>query len=226
MDPKDPEKPNVNVDVTGDGKPDVNVDTDGDGKPDVNIVDKDDDGTPDPVDPTKPVIPDVNVVIDPETGEPIYNFDLPVTDPDDPTYWPTVNVDTDGDGKPDVNIDVDGDGTPDINIVDEDKNGKPDPIKPGTKPTPTINVDTDGDGIPDEGIDRNYGSPEFWQYVDEQMANQNGDNAIDKDSKDKKSKKSKSSKTGDMTAPVAGGIALIALLSGLVLVLARRRKEN
>ena len=226
VDPKDPKKPNVNVDVTGDGKPDVNVDTDGDGKPDVNIVDKDGDGTPDPVDPTKPVIPDVNVVIDPETGEPVYNFDVPVTDPEDPKYWPTVNVDTDGDGKPDVNVDVDGDGTPDINIVDEDKNGKPDPIKPGTKPTPTINVDTDGDGIPDEGIDRNYGSPEFWQYVDEQMANQNGDNAIDKDSKDKKSKKSKSSKTGDMTAPIAGGIALIALLSGLVLVLARRRKEN
>ena len=226
VDPTDPKKPNVNVDVTGDGKPDVNVDTDGDGKPDVNIVDKDGDGTPDPVDPTKPVIPDVNVVVDPETGEPIYNFDVPVTDPEDPKYWPTVNVDTDGDGKPDVNIDVDGDGTPDINIVDEDKNGKPDPIKPGTKPTPTINVDTDGDGIPDEGIDRNYGSPEFWQYVDEQMANQNGDNAIDKDSKDKKSKKSKSSKTGDMTAPIAGGIALIALLSGLVLVLARRRKEN
>ena len=226
VDPKDPKKPNVNVDVTGDGKPDVNVDTDGDGKPDVNIVDKDGDGTPDPVDPTKPVIPDVNVVIDPETGEPIYNFDIPVTDSDDPKYWPTVNVDTDGDGKPDVNVDVDGDGTPDINIVDEDKNGKPDPIKPGTKPTPTINVDTDGDGIPDEGIDRNYGSPEFWQHVDEQMANQNGDNAIDKDSKDKKSKKSKSSKTGDMTAPIAGGIALIALLSGLVLVLARRRKEN
>ena len=226
VDPTDPKKPNVNVDVTGDGKPDVNVDTDGDGKPDVNIVDKDGDGTPDPVDPTKPVIPDVNVVIDPETGEPVYNFDVPVTDPEDPKYWPTVNVDTDGDGKPDVNVDVDGDGTPDINIVDEDKNGKPDPIKPGTKPTPTINVDTDGDGIPDEGIDRNYGSPEFWQYVDEQMANQNGDNAIDKDSKDKKSKKSKSSKTGDMTAPIAGGIALIALLSGLVLVLARRRKEN
>ena len=227
VDPTDPKKPNVNVDVTGDGKPDVNVDTDGDGKPDVNIVDKDGDGKPDPVDPTKPVIPDVNVVIDPETGEPIYNFDVPVTDPEDPKYWPTVNVDTDGDGKPDVNIDVDGDGTPDINIVDEDKNGKPDPIKPGTKPTPTINVDTDGDGIPDEGIDRNYGSPEFWQYVDEQMANQNGDNAID-NSKDKndKSKKSKSSKTGDMTAPIAGGIALIALLSGLVLVLARRRKEN
>ena len=59
------------------------------------------------------------------------------------------------------------------------------------------------------------------------MANQNGDNAID-NSKDKndKSKKSKSSKTGDMTAPIACGIALIALLSGLVLVLARRRKEN
>ena len=227
VDPKDPKKPNVNVDVTGDGKPDVNVDTDGDGKPDVNIVDKDGDGKPDPVDPTKPVIPDVNVVIDPETGEPIYNFDVPVTDPEDPKYWPTVNVDTDGDGKPDVNIDVDGDGTPDINIVDEDKNGKPDPIKPGTKPIPTINVDTDSDGIPDEGIDRNYGSPEFWQYVDEQMANQNGDNAID-NSKDKndKSKKSKSSKTGDMTVPIAGGIALIALLSGLVLVLARRRKEN
>ena len=230
--------PDVNIDITDDGKPDVNVDTDGDGDPDVNIVDKDGDGKPDPVDPKKedpknPTVPDVNVVIDPETGEPVYNFDVPVTDPDDPKYHPTVNVDTDGDGKPDVNIDVDGDGTPDINIVDEEKNGKPDPIKPGTKPTPTINVDTDGDGIPDEGIDRNYGSPEFWQYVDDYLAglddnNGNGsDNPAD-NSKDKndKSKKSKSSKTGDMTAPIAGGIALIALLSGLVLVLARRRKEN
>ncbi len=231
VDPTDPKKPNVNVDVTGDDKPDVNVDTDGDGKPDVNIVDKDGDGTPDPVDPSKPIIPDVNVVIDPETGEPIYNFDLPA-DPEDPKYWPTVNVDTDGDGKPDVNVDVDGDGTPDINIVDEDKNGKPDPIKPGTHPTPTINVDTNGDGIPDENINRDYGNDKYWQYVDEYMANlnnNNGDNPADNgtdNSKDKKSKKSKSSKTGDMTAPLAGGIGLIALLSGLVLVLTRRRKEN
>ena len=28
----------------------------------------------------------------------------------------TVNMDTDGDGKPDVNVDIDGDGKPDINI--------------------------------------------------------------------------------------------------------------
>ena len=238
IDTDDDDIPDVNIDITDDGKPDVNVDTDGDGDPDVNIVDKDGDGKPDPVDPKKedpenPTKPDVNVVIDPETGEPVYNFDVPVTDPDDPKYHPTVNVDTDGDGKPDVNIDVDGDGTPDINIVDEDKNGKPDPIKPGTKPTPTINVDTDGDGIPDEGIDRNYGSPEFWQHVDDYLAGLDDNNGNDSDnpadnSKDKndKSKKSKSSKTGDMTAPIAGGIALIALLSGLVLVLARRRKEN
>ena len=238
IDTDDDDIPDVNIDITDDGKPDVNVDTDGDGDPDVNIVDKDGDGKPDPVDPKKedpanPTKPDVNVVVDPETGEPIYNFDVPVTDPEDPKYHPTVNVDTDGDGKPDVNVDVDGDGTPDINIVDEDKNGKPDPIKPGTKPTPTINVDTDGDGIPDEGIDRNYGSPEFWQHVDDYLAGLDDNNGNDSDnpadnSKDKndKSKKSKSSKTGDMTAPIAGGIALIALLSGLVLVLARRRKEN
>ena len=238
IDTDDDDIPDVNIDITDDGKPDVNVDTDGDGDPDVNIVDKDGDGKPDPVDPKKedpenPTKPDVNVVIDPETGEPVYNFDVPVTDPDDPKYHPTVNVDTDGDGKPDINVDVDGDGTPDINIVDEDKNGKPDPIKPGTNPTPTINVDTDGDGIPDEGIDRSYGSPEFWQHVDDYLAGLDDNNGKDSDnpadnSKDKndKSKKSKSSKTGDMTAPIAGGIALIALLSGLVLVLARRRKEN
>ncbi|MEE1420333.1 MAG: InlB B-repeat-containing protein, partial [Eggerthellaceae bacterium] len=78
IDTDDDDIPDVNIDITDDGKPDVNVDTDGDGDPDVNIVDKDGDGKPDPVDPKKedpknPTKPDVNVVIDPETGEPVYN---------------------------------------------------------------------------------------------------------------------------------------------------------
>ena len=230
--PVDPEKdkPVVNIDTDGDGEPDVNIDTDGDGKPDINIVDEDGpdgkpDGKPDPVDPKDPKKPNVNVDTDGD-GKPDLNED------NDGDGVPDTDVDTDGDGKPDVNVDVDGDGTPDINIVDEDGDGTPDPVKPGTKPTPTINVDTDGDGIPDENIDRNYGDEFYWKWVDAELAKQNSnsdnpspDNPAD-NSKDKKSKKSKSSKTGDMTAPVAGGIALIALLSGLVLVLARRRKEN
>lgn len=248
--PVDPEKdkPVVNVDTDGDGKPDVNIDTDGDGKPDINIVDEDGDGTPDPVDPKDPKKPNVNVDTDGD-GKPDINKDTtgdgkPDTDIDtdgdgkpdlnednDGDGVPDTDVDTDGDGKPDVNVDVDGDGTPDINIVDEDGDGTPDPVKPGTKPTPTINVDTNGDGIPDDNIDRNYGDEFYWKWVDAELAKQNSnsdnsdnDNGVD-NSKDKKSKKSKSSKTGDMTAPVAGGIALIALLSGLALVLARR-KEN
>ena len=251
--PVDPEKdkPVVNVDTDGDGEPDVNVDTDGDGEPDINIVDEDGDGKPDPVDPKDPKKPNVNVDTDGD-GKPDINKDTtgdgkPDTDIDtdgdgkpdlnednDGDGVPDTDVDTDGDGKPDVNVDVDGDGTPDINIVDEDGDGTPDPVKPGTKPTPTINVDTNGDGIPDENIDRNYGDEFYWKWVDAELAKQNSnsdnpspDNPAD-NSKDKndKSKKSKSSKTGDMTAPIAGGIALIALLSGLVLVLARRRKEN
>ena len=251
--PVDPEKdkPVVNVDTDGDGEPDVNVDTDGDGKPDINIVDEDGDGKPDPVDPKDPKKPNVNVDVTGD-GKPDVNVDTdgdgkPDTDIDtdgdgkpdlnednDGDGVPDTDVDTDGDGKPDVNVDVDGDGTPDINIVDEDGDGTPDPVKPGTKPTPTINVDTNGDGIPDENVDRNYGDEFFWKWVDAELAKQNSnsdnpgnDDGVD-NSKDKndKSKKSKSSKTGDMTAPIAGGIALIALLSGLVLVLARRRKEN
>ena len=251
--PVDPEKdkPVVNVDTDGDGEPDVNIDTDGDGKPDINIVDEDGDGKPDPVDPKDPKKPNVNVDTDGD-GKPDINKDTtgdgkPDTDIDtdgdgkpdlnednDGDGVPDTDVDTDGDGKPDVNVDVDGDGTPDINIVDEDGDGTPDPVKPGTKPTPTINVDTNGDGIPDENIDRNYGDEFYWKWVDAELAKQNSnsdnpspDNPAD-NSKDKndKSEKSKSSKTGDMTAPIAGGIALIALLSGLVLVLARRRKEN
>ena len=247
----DKDKPVVNVDTDGDGEPDVNIDTDGDGKPDINIVDEDGDGKPDPVDPKDPKKPNVNVDTDGD-GKPDINKDTtgdgkPDTDIDtdgdgkpdlnednDGDGVPDTDVDTDGDGKPDVNVDVDGDGTPDINIVDEDGDGTPDPVKPGTKPTPTINVDTNGDGIPDENIDRNYGDEFYWKWVDAELAKQNSnsdnpspDNPAD-NSKDKndKSKKSKSSKTGDMTAPIACGIALIALLSGLVLVLARRRKEN
>ena len=63
--------------------------------------------------------------------------------------------------------------SPDINIVDEDGDGTPDPVKPGTKPTPTINVDTNGDGIPDENIDRNYGDEFYWKWVDAELAKQN-----------------------------------------------------
>lgn len=56
-------------------------------------------------------------------------------------YEQTLNIDTNGDGKPDVNVDVDGDGKPDINI-DTDGDGKPDK-----------NIDKDGDGVIDENDD-------------------------------------------------------------------------
>lgn len=180
-------KPDTNIDTTGDGKPDtnvdlddngipdVNVDTDGDGKPDVNIVDKDGDGTPDPIDPKTikddpgSVTPDTNVVTDPD-GDVVINIeptDPSNPDPNRPTPpAPTVNVDTDGDGKPDVNVDTDGDGKPDVNIVDKDGDDKPDPVDPGKEdpknPTkPNVNIDTDGDGKPDVNIDTdNDGRPE------------------------------------------------------------------
>lgn len=179
IDPTDPPKPTVNIDTDGDGKPDtnidtdgngvpdVNVDTDGDGKPDVNIVDKDGDGKPDPIDPNvikndpDSVTPDVNVVTDPD-GDIVINIEP--TDPENPDPSkptppaPTVNVDTDGDGKPDVNVDTDGDGKPDVNIVDKDGDDKPDPVDPSKEdpknPTkPNVNIDTNGDGKPDVNID-------------------------------------------------------------------------
>ena len=135
--------PDLNVDTDGDGEPDVNIDTDGDGKPDENIVDRDTDGDPENVDPLNPdpVHPNVNVV---------------VPDPNDPDKKIVLNEDTDGDGKPDKNI------------VDEDLDGKPDPVDPKNPPKPNVNVvvpdpndpdkeiilnhDTDGDGIPDLDI--------------------------------------------------------------------------
>lgn len=166
-------KPDVNVDLDGNGVPDVNVDTDNDGKPDVNIVDKDGDGKPDPIDPEVikndpgSVTPDINVVTDPD-GDVVINIEP--ADPSDPSKptppAPTVNVDTDGDGKPDVNVDTDGDGKPDVNIVDKDGDDKPDPVDPGKEdpknPTkPNVNVDTDGDGKPDINIDTdNDGRPD------------------------------------------------------------------
>ena len=133
--------PDTNIDTDDDGEPDVNVDTDGDGKPDKNIYDEDFDGTPDNVDPKNPPKPNVNVV---------------VPDPNDPDKKIVLNEDTDGDGKPDKNI------------VDEDLDGKPDPVDPKNPPKPNVNVvvpdpndpdkeiilnhDTDGDGIPDLDI--------------------------------------------------------------------------
>ena len=160
-------KPDTNIDLDGNGVPDVNVDTDGDGKPDVNIVDKDGDGKPDPIDPDviknnpDSITPDVNVVTDPD-GDVVINIEP--NDPENPDPSkpappvPTVNVDTDGDGKPDVNVDTDGDGKPDINIVDKDGDDKPDPVDPGKEdpknPTkPNVNIDTNGDGKPDVNID-------------------------------------------------------------------------
>lgn len=144
--------PETNIDGDGDGLPDTNVDTDGDGKPDVNIVDEDEDGEPDPVDPSDPKKPNVNIVDKDMDGDPEN------VDPKKPTEEqpkPNVNVDTDGDGKPDVNVDTDGDGKPDVNVVDKDGDGKPDPVDPKDPeaPKPTVNVDTDGDGEPDLFID-------------------------------------------------------------------------
>ncbi|MEY8437668.1 InlB B-repeat-containing protein [Atopobiaceae bacterium 24-176] len=136
VDPDDDGKPDTNVDTDGDGEPDLNVDPDGDGKPDTNIVDEDGDGKPDPVD--------------------IENID-----PDNPPK-PTVNVDPDGDGVPDINVDTDGDGIPDVNIVDEDHDGKPDPVDPKNPPKPNINiVDTDGDGKPDPVDPKDPDSPKI-----------------------------------------------------------------
>ncbi|MCI8469039.1 MAG: hypothetical protein HFJ75_06080 [Eggerthellaceae bacterium] len=136
--------PDLNVDTDGDGEPDVNVDTDGDGKPDENIVDRDNDGQPenvDPLDKDADKRPNVNVV---------------VPDPTDPDKKKLLNEDTDGDGKPD------------LNIVDENLDGKSDPIDPANPPLPNVNVvvpdpdrpgekkilnrDTNGDGIPDIDI--------------------------------------------------------------------------
>ena len=178
VDPKDPEgpkKPTTNVDTDGDGKPDVNIDTDDDGKPDVNIVDEDGDGKPDPIDPTKKPAPKPNVNVDTDgDGGPDVNKDTngdgkpdvnivdedgdgkpdPV-DPKDPEgpKKPNVNVDTDDDDKPDLNKDTDGDGKPDVNIVDEDGDGKPDPIDPENPPLPNVNIDTNGDGKPELNVD-------------------------------------------------------------------------
>ncbi|WP_052466399.1 Ig-like domain-containing protein [Beduini massiliensis] len=68
---------------------------------------------------------------------------------------PDVNVDTNGDGKPDINIDTNGDGKPDINI-DTNGDGKPDiNIDTNGDGKPDINIDTNGDGKPDINIDTN-----------------------------------------------------------------------
>ncbi len=245
-------KPDVNKDTDGDGKPDVNiVDKDGkpgpdninpedpeykpeDGKPNIN-VDTDGDDKPD-------LFIDVDGDYDPDA-----NID---TDKDG---YPDVNIDTDGDGKPDVNIDTDNTGTWKPSSEGGNKDGiwKPDTnIDTGDGQGPihtdyTDPIDYDHDGVhdlwkPQHDTNAENGfaydtMKENWTK-DNQPGEQpgsddpngdNNDNPAD-NSKDKndKSKKSKSSKTGDMTAPIAGGIALIALLSGLVLVLARRRKEN
>ena len=58
----------------------------------------------------------------------------------------SINIDTNGDGKPDLNVDTNGDKKPDVNI-DTDGDGKPDK-----------NIDADGDGKPDTGGSGSGGS--------------------------------------------------------------------
>lgn len=118
VDPKNPPKPNVNVEVPDPNDPDdpdkkviLNKDTDGDGIPDLDIVDEDGDGKPDPIDPKSPNPPAPNVNVDTDKdGKPDMFIDV------DKDFLPDVNIDTDKDGRPDVNVDVDGDLNPDINI--------------------------------------------------------------------------------------------------------------
>lgn len=136
-------KPDLNVDINGDGICDINCDTDGDGKPDLNIdyrkdlkahfnLDLDGDGKPD------------TNLINQSNGNSIacnLNGICDLNCDTDGDHHPNINIDLDGDGKPDINIDTDCDGKADINI-DTNGDGKPD-----------LNIDTDGDGKPDKNVD-------------------------------------------------------------------------
>ena len=97
---------------------------------------------------------------------------------------PTLNADTDGDGKPDINIDTDGDGDPDINI-DTDGDGKPDiNIDTDGDKKPDVNVDVDGDDIADINIDTNGdGIPDVNVIpdIESKYTDTNGNGAIDRD---------------------------------------------
>ena len=86
---------------------------------------------------------------------------------------PDLNIDTDGDGKPNLNIDIDGDGAPDLNI-DTDGDGKADlNVDTDGDGKPNLNIDLDGDGKADLNIDiDNDGKPDLNIDVD-------GDGAAD-----------------------------------------------
>ncbi len=173
-------KPDVNIDVDGDGKPDVNIDTDGDGKPDINI-DTNGDGKP-----------DINIDTD-NTGvwkpsgqggnkDDIWKPDTSIDTTGDGVgdtdyYRPAIDINKDGvddnwkpnqdvypngivhpgydTANPNINIDINGDGKPDVNI-DTDGDGKPNVnIDTDGDNQPDVNIDTDGDGKPNVNIDTN-----------------------------------------------------------------------
>ena len=155
-------KPDVNIDVDGDGIPDINIDTDGDGKPDINI--------------------DIN-----GDGKPDINIDT-----DNTGVWKPSGQGGNKDGiwKPDTNIDTNGDGIGDTDYyrpaIDLDKDGVDDNWKPNQDvypngiihpgydtANPNINIDTNGDGKPDINIDTNGdGKPDVNIDID-------GDNKAD-----------------------------------------------
>lgn len=139
-------KPEINVvidngkDPIKEQKPYLNIDTDGDMKADFNIS----------FDGKEPYL-NIGKVPNqwiPETDYTYEDFNYDTMHALEPLLnmgiidekYPSINVDTNGDGKPDLNIDINGDGIPDINI-DGNGDGKAD-----------INIDTDGDGTADEKI--------------------------------------------------------------------------
>ncbi len=130
----------INVDTDDDGIPNINIDNQGDFKPHINIS----------KDAQKPM---TNIAIM-HSWKPIKDYkQINFTyDSVGKEIKPSINIDSDEDGRPDINIDLDGDNVPDINIdsngdgipdisIDSDGDGKPD-----------VNVDTDGDGKADENI--------------------------------------------------------------------------
>ena len=130
----------VNVDTDGDGIPNINIDNQGDFKPHINIF----------KDHQNPI---TNIAIM-HSWKPIKDYKQTnfTYDSVGKEIKPSINIDSDSDGRPDINIDLDGDNVPDINIdsngdgipdinIDSDGDGKPD-----------VNVDTDGDGKADENI--------------------------------------------------------------------------
>ncbi|MCI9313138.1 MAG: hypothetical protein HFE68_07230, partial [Erysipelotrichaceae bacterium] len=131
-------KPEINIDLDGDGIPDINIDTDGDFKADYN-VDTDGDQKP------NVNIGKVHTSWEPDQDYTVNRF-LYDTMKQDP---PLLNIDTDGDGFPDLNLDLDGDGIPDLNI-DHDGDWIPDTNIDSTGDGKAdTNVDEDGNGIPE-----------------------------------------------------------------------------